>query len=396
MPYTARRTLAAVAVLALTLTACGNDAPSQAAAPPPPQVGVVKVEASPVPVVQQLPGRLEASRVAEVRARAAGIVQQRVFEEGSEVEAGEVLFRIDPAPLKAALASAEAQLMRAQANLKQARITVDRYQPLVKSNAISRQDYDNALAARDQAAAEVAAAKAAVDSAELNLGYATVTAPISGRIGRAMVTEGALVGQGEPTPLATIQQIDPIYVNLTQSSAELLRLRRALASGEIDAGAGAKVTVFTEDGEPHPQGGRLLFSDVSVDESTGAVTLRVEVPNPDRLLLPGMYVRARLEQGVANNALTVPQQAVSHSAQGSTVLVVDEDGTAQVRPVELGRLHGDSWVVSAGLAAGERVIVDGLQKVAPGAPVAAVPWRNPLLSTSEVVQAGEPGQTQPN
>ncbi len=380
------RPLTAIAIATVLLSACGGNQAPTSASMPPPEVGVVTVAPTPVPITQELPGRVEASRVAEVRARAAGIVQSREFQEGSEVEAGDVLFRIDPAPLTAALNSARAQLARAEANLKQATIKTERYAPLLASNAISQQDYDDAIAARDQAAADVAAAKAALETARLNLGYATVTAPISGRIGRAMVTEGALVGQGEPTPLATIQQIDPVYVNLTQSSAELLRLRRAFASGQVQGAEDgeAKVTVITEDGEEYPHRGRLLFSDISVDQSTGAVTLRAEVPNPDRLLLPGMYVRARLEQGVANEAITVPQQAVQRSATGATVFVVGADGVVSVRPVQVGRAHGDSWVITSGLQAGERVVVDGLQKIRPGATVNAVPWQNPLRAESEV------------
>lgn len=381
-------------VLALAaLTACSDKPPAAGGgAMPPPQVGVVKVTPEPIAVTTELPGRLEASRTAQVRARAAGIVLERTFREGSEVKAGDVLFRIDPAPLRAALNTANAQLARAEANLKQARARADRYAPLVKSNAISRQDYDDAVAARDQAVAEVAAAKAAVETARLNLGYATVTAPIDGRIGRALVTEGALVGQGEVTPLATIQQIDPLYVNLTQSSAELLRWRRALAEGQVQGLSAdeAKVILITEDGHEHPYPGRLLFSDITVDQSTGAVTLRAEVPNPERLLLPGMYVRARLEQGLTNAAIAVPQQAVSRNSQGASVMVVDGDGMAALRPVEVGRAHGSKWVINAGLQAGDHVIVDGLQKVRPGAPVTPVVWQDPLQRPRQAAQAAAP------
>ena len=394
------RQLAVFALAGLSVTACGSkDAATaaQAQQQPAPTVGVVEVAPQAVTVAQELPGRTEASRVAEVRARAAGIVLERAFEEGSEVKAGDVLFRIDPVPLQAALNSAKAQLARAQASLKQARATATRYEPLAKANAISQQDYDNAVAARDQAAAEVAAAKAAVETAEIRLGYATVTAPISGRIGRELVTEGALVGQGEPTAMAKIQQLDPIYVNLSQSSTELLRLRRALAEGKLQgAGEEAKVVLVTEDGYEYPHAGKLLFSDVSVDESTGAVSLRAQFPNPDRFLLPGMYVRARLEQAVSNAALTVPQQAVHQSPRGASVMVVAEDGTAQMRPVRVGRLHGADWVIESGIQAGDKVIVDGMQMLRPGTPVNPVAWQNPLANKAVAAAAEPVSATQAN
>src|SRR5690554_6115771 len=272
------QTLGAMALVLSTLAACSNEPTMVNTPPPPPDVAVVTVTPRPVVMTTELPGRVEASRTAQVRARAAGIVLERVFQEGSDVQAGDVLYRIDPAPLQATLNSAKAQLARAEANLKQASIRAKRYAPLVEINAISRQDYDDAVAARELAAADVAAAKAAVEVARLNLGYATVTAPIAGRIGRALVTEGALVGQGEATPLAIIQQIDPVYVNLTQSSAELLQLQRALASGQLQGldAEEAKFTLITEDGREYPYPGRLLFSDISVYQSTGAVTLRAE------------------------------------------------------------------------------------------------------------------------
>lgn len=387
------QTLGALALALSALVACSNEPTTANTPPPPPDVGVVTVMPRPVAMTTELPGRVEASRTAQVRARAAGIVLERVFQEGSTVEAGDVLYRIDPAPLQATLNSAKAQLARAEANLKQASIRAKRYAPLVEINAISRQDYDDAVAARELAAADVAAAKAAVEVARLNLGYATVTAPIAGRIGRALVTEGALVGQGEATPLAIIQQIDPVYVNLTQSSAELLQLQRALASGQLQGvdAEEAKVTLFTEDGREYPHPGRLLFSDISVDQSTGAVTLRAEVPNPDRFLLPGMYVRARLQQAVVNNAITVPQQAVSRTNQGAVVMVVDIDGKVAVKPVTVGRAHGNQWVITSGLQAGDQVIVEGLQKVQPGAPATPHPWSDPTRALADV----EHGQSAP-
>jgi membrane fusion protein (multidrug efflux system) len=329
-----------------------------------------------VPLTTDLPGRVEAARVAEVRARAAGIVLERTFREGSDVTKGDVLYRIDPAPMRAALASAEASLARADANLLQAKQRADRYAPLVASRAISQQDYDDATATRASAEADVAAAKADVATARLNLGYATVTAPISGRIGRAEVTEGALVGQGEATLLATIQQLDVVFVDLTQSSAEVQRLRRALRSGAMAPTSGADavaVTILREDGSEHPQPGTLLFTDVTVDRSTGAVALRAEVPNPEGDLLPGEFVRARIPQAVLNDVLTVPQQAVSRKPDGATVLVVGADGLVAVRPVEVGDAVGDAWLITKGLAAGDVVIVDGLQKARPGSPVTPVP-----------------------
>jgi len=385
MPW---RHAAAIALTASVLTACGGkDQAAASTPPPPPEVGVVTVEPTAVPLVQELPGRLEASRIAQVRARTAGIVLKRTFEEGSEVKAGQVLFRIDPAPLQAQLNSAKAQLARAEANYKQAKARAERYEPLVATNAVSKQDYDDAVAARDQAAAEVAAAKAAVETAALNLGYATVEAPIAGRIGRALVTEGALVGQGEATPLATIQQIDPIYVNLTQSSVEMLQLRRALAEGKVSGAGEVKITLITEDGREYPHPGKLLFSDVSVDPSTGAVTVRALVPNPERFLLPGMYVRARVEQAVAESVITVPQQAVSRGSRGDTVLVVDQESKVVVRPVKVGQAYAGNWVILEGLRGGERVIVDGVQKVRPGAQVTPVAWRNPLVKEPAVAAA---------
>jgi membrane fusion protein (multidrug efflux system) len=361
---------------------------TQAEAPPAPaapEVGVVTVAASAIPLVAELPGRVEASRVAEVRARAAGIVLKREFEEGSEVKAGDRLFQIDPAPLRAAQASARASLSRAQATLKLARLKAERYASLVETRAISQQEYDDAVAARELAQADVNLAEAALETASLNLGYATVTAPIRGRIGRAAVTEGALVGQNEATPLATVQQIDPVYVNLTQSSSDALRLKRALESGSAAEDGAAQVVILTEDGREHPQAGRLLFSEVSVDEGTGTIALRAEVPNPDRSLLPGMYVRARLQQAVARDAITVPQQAVVRAGDGASVWVV-KDGKAERRTVQVSAAHGDQWVIASGLAAGERIVVDGLQRVQPGAEVKPVAWPGSQLAATEQVQ----------
>jgi membrane fusion protein (multidrug efflux system) len=376
-----------VLALAVVLAGCGKSAPEGAAAPagggmPAPEVGVVTVAPGDVGLTTELPGRLEASRVAEVRARAAGILQERLFREGSDVKAGQPLFRIDAAPYAAALQSAQASLARSQANLTQAAALADRYAPLVKENAISQQEFASAVAAQKQAEADVAAGKAAVQTANINLGYARVTAPISGRIGRALVTEGALVGQGEATQLAVIQQINPMYVNFTQSASEVYKLRKAMDNGQLK-GAGAQaaaVQVVMEDGSVYEQPGRLLFSDLTVDSTTGQVTLRAEVPNPKGTLLPGLYVRVRLEQAKASNAITVPQQAVTRSAQGDTLSVVGADGKIESRKVKVGGQQNGQWVILEGVKAGEQIMVDGFQKLQmmpPGTPVKAVPWQAP-------------------
>lgn len=377
--------LAAV-ISAVVLAGCGKaDAPPAAGAPQAPQVEVGVVTATPgdVGLVTELPGRVEASRVAQVRARAAGILQQRLFKEGSDVKAGQPLFRIDAAPYAAASESARASLAKAQANLAQASAQVERYRPLVNANAISKQDFVNAEAAEKQAMADVAAAKAAVRTAEINLGYASVTSPLAGRIGRALVTEGALVGQGEATPLAVVQQINPVYVNFTQSATDVFQLRRAMEQGQFKrAGAAeaASVRLVLGDGSEYALAGKLLFTDLSVDSTTGQVTLRAEVPNPKGELLPGLYVRVRIEQAQASNAITLPQQAVTRTQQGDTVSVVGEDGKVSQRPIKVSAAQNNRWVVLNGLKAGEKVMVDGFQKVQmlpPGTPVKPVPWQAP-------------------
>jgi len=370
--------------LALTalLVACspqGGGAPGAApAAMPPPEVGVVTVIPRSVGLVTELPGRLEASRVAQVRARAAGIVQKIVFREGSDVKAGQPLFQIDPAPYRAAHDSAKASLARAQANLIQASALAERYKPLLDANAISKQDYVNAGVAQKLAEADVEAGKAAVQTARINLDQASVTSPISGRIGRALVTEGALVGQGEATPLAVVQQIHPMYVNFTQSASDVLRLRQALASGRLQRAPGAEavlVRIVLEDDAADQITGRLLFSDLSVDPGTGQVMLRAEVPNPQGRLLPGLYVRVRIEQAQAAAAILLPQQAVARSNDGDSVKVVGPDGMVSTRPVKVGGAQGSQWLIQDGLKAGEQVMVDGFQKVRGAGPVKAVPWQ---------------------
>ena len=369
-------------LLVAALAACGDGKPPAGAAPAgggmpaPPQVGVVTVQPAPVALQTELPGRVEARRVAQVRARVGGIVLERAFAEGTDVRAGQVLFRIDPAPYQAALDSALAQQQRAEAALAQARLTADRLRPLAQIQAVSQQESAAADAAAKVAEADLAAARAAVQAARLNLGHATVTAPIGGRIGRALVTEGALVSAGEATPLAVIQQMDSVYVNFTQPGGETLRLQRALAAGRLQKNADALVVrVVLEDGGELPRAGRLLFSDVAVDATTGQVTLRAEVPNPQGLLLPGQYVRVRLAPATLPSAVLLPQQAVTRTAQGDTVLVVGPDDKPVVRPVQIAGGQDGQWVVTGGLQAGEKVIVDGFQKMfAPGAPVKPVPW----------------------
>ena len=387
-----------LSVALLVLAACGkSDAPPAAGPPgggmPAPAVGVVTVQPGDVSLLTELPGRLEASRIAEVRARAAGVVQKRVFREGSDVKAGQALFVIDAAPYTAALQSAQASLSRAQANLVQAKSLADRYQPLLAANAISQQEYATAVASYKQAEADVAVGRAAVQTSRINLNYANVTAPISGRIGRALVTEGALVGQGEATPLAVVQQINPMYVNFTQSAGDVLRLRKLMDSGQFKKASGdnaASVRVVLEDGSTYEQTGRLLFSDLSVDPGTGQITLRAEVPNPRGQLLPGLYVRVQLEQAQATNAITLPQQAVTRSAQGDTVLVVGADGKVETRKIRVGASQDAKWVVLEGLQAGEQVVVDGFQKLQmmpPGTPVKAVPWQPPGAAAAPAAAA---------
>ena len=345
--------------------------------PPPPQVGVLTVAPKTLALQTELPGRVEALRVAQVRARVNGVVLKRLFTEGSEVKAGQELFRIDAAPYQAALESAQASLARAQASLAQTTATADRYKPLAEAKAISQQDYVNAAAAQKAAEADVAAGRAAVSSARINLGYADVTAPIAGRIGRALVTEGALVSAAEATQLALIQQVGAVYVNFTQSSAEVLRMRRALAAGKLQRGADAvAVHVVLEDGTELPHPGKLLFSDLTVDPTSGQVTLRAELPNPQGLLLPGQYVRVRLSQAEQPGAILLPQQAVTRSDHGDTVLVLGEGNKPNPRPVTVAGSQGAQWVVTGGLKADEQVIVDGFQKMmVPGAPVTPVPWQ---------------------
>ena len=373
-----RRAIFWVALLTIFLivTACGK---SKTGGPPagPPEVAVAVVQEERVAIATELPGRTSPYLVAEVRPQVSGIIQKRFFTEGSDVKADEVLYQIDPAPFEAAYAGARAALARAQANIMSIKNRVDRYKELVTINAVSRQEHDDAVAALKQGEADVEGNQAAVETARINLAYTRMKAPISGRTGKSNVTVGALVTANQPSPLVLIQQLDPIYVDATQSSANLLQLQRNMAAGRIK-GAGpdqARVKLLLEDGTPYPLEGSLKFSDVTVDPSTGSFILRMVFPNPKHTLLPGMYVRALVQEGMVDNAILVLQQAVSRNPKGNPVtLIVDGEGKAQQRMISVDRALGDKWLVSEGLKPGDRVIVEGIQKVRPGVSVKVVPF----------------------
>ncbi|MCV2216965.1 efflux RND transporter periplasmic adaptor subunit [Thauera sp. Sel9] len=367
-----------LALSTLFLTACGGGAEQGGAsaqgAPQAPAVTVLTVKTEAVPMVTELPGRTSPYLIAELRPQVSGIVTQRAFNEGSEVKAGQVLYRIDPAPYQAAFDSAKATLARAQANAEAARLTAERHAGLVKIEAVSKQANDDAQAALQQARAEVAAAKAAQDKARIDLDYTQLKSPIAGRIGRSAVTPGALVTANQAQTLATVQQLDPIYVDLSQSSADMLRMRREIEAGRLQTNAKGDVPVklILEDGTEYGAEGRLALSEVTVDAGTGSVTLRARFPNADGVLLPGMYVRARLPQGTRNEAILVPHAAVSHDPLGNAVvMVVGAEDKVESRTVQASQSLGSNWVVTGGLASGERVIVEGLQLVRPGAQVQA-------------------------
>jgi len=365
----------AAAAMAALLSACGKkEAPP---APPPPEVGVYTVRTSAVPVTTELPGRTNAYLVAEVRARVDGIVLRREFTEGSEVKGGQRLYKIDPAPYQATLDSARATLAKAQANLATITAQAARYKVLVQANAVSKQDYDNVVAALGQAQADVASGKAAVQTAAINLAYTDVVSPIAGRIGKSQVTPGAYVQAASATLMSTVQMLDPMYVDLTQSSVDALRLRRELQEGRLQTNGpnSAKISLILEDGTKYPLDGKLQFTDVTVDQSTGSVTLRGLFANPDRVLLPGMFVRAQVAEGVNDRALLVPQVGVTHNPKGQPVaLVVGDDNKVAVRVLVANRTYGPYWIVESGLKPGERVVVQGIEKAKPDAvvrPVAA-------------------------
>lgn len=363
--------------LALALAGCGKKAQSAPAAPPPAEVSVLTVGTEPIQLTTELPGRINPMREAQVRARATGILLKRHFEEGADVKEGDLLFEIDPLPLQAVLASAKAQHARTEAAVKESQAIVDRYKELVGISAVSKQTYDTAVATLARNEAELQANKAAIESAELNLGYTKVTAPIAGRIGKALVTEGALVSATEATQLALIRQLDPVYLDIVQSSTEVMRLRRAMEAGEISSVGPnrAKITLLLDDGTRYAHSGKLLFSDISVDPTTAMITLRAEVPNPEKMLFPGMFARAELIQGVISNAVTIPQRTVSRGPAGNaTVMVVNDESKVEVRRIDVAREVGTKVLIAEGLKPGERIIVEGTQKARPGSIVKTVPF----------------------
>jgi membrane fusion protein (multidrug efflux system) len=358
----------AAAALALMLASCG--AKPQAGPDPnaPAAVGIVVARTEPVTLTAELSGRTSAYLISEVRPQVGGVIQARLFQEGSYVRAGQPLYQIDPATYRASLNSATAGLAQAQAAYTSAKLKADRYKELVAFNAVSRQDNDDAQAAAQQAAANVQAQRAAVEQARIDLGYTRVFAPISGRIGKSSVTPGALVTASQPVPLATVQNLDTIYVDVTQSSADLLKLRRDIAAGAVGKSSSAQVSLILEDGSTYPLPGTLTFSDITVDPGTGSVGLRAVFPNPNGVLLPGLYVRARISKGVAAAGMLIPQPAVSRDAKGTpTVFVVGHGNKAQLRQISVGQTVGRNWLVTGGLKPGEQVVVEGLQNVRPGA-----------------------------
>lgn len=393
------RVAAATMAAVVLLSACGKkDDPAKAGAPagqqmPAPEVGVVTAAFQTVALQNELPARVEPIRTAQVRARVDGVVLKRSFTEGSIVKQGQSLFTIDPAPYQAQLAAARADVARAEANLVASRAIAERYKPLVEANAVSKQEFDNAVAAQKQGEAEVAAAKAQLRVAQINVGYTNVNAPITGRIGRALVTEGALVSSTQSTELALIQQTDTMYLNITQSATELQRLRKQGGGGND-----VPVTVLLEDGSVLPQRGKLLFSDVTVDQGTGQVTLRATVANPNNALLPGQYVRVRIAQASLPNGILIPQQAVTRGGQnGDTVTVIGADNKPVPRQIQIASQQDENWVVTGGLKEGEKVMVDGFQKLQmlpPGTPVKPVQW-TPAGAQQAPAQAGATA-AQPN
>jgi membrane fusion protein (multidrug efflux system) len=369
--------IATVGILILGLMLGGCDRRKAQAPPPVPEVSVITLKSQRVMLTTELPGRTSPYLIAEIRPQVSGIIQKRLFTEGAYVKADQMLYQIDPAPFQAALDNANASLERAEANLPAIRLRAERFKELLVDKAVSQQDYDDAAAALKQAEADVQYWRAMVETARINLGYTSIIAPISGRIGISNVTEGALVTAHQPTALATIQQLDPIYVNVPQSTTDLLRLQRRMEEGRLkyEEGNQNKVKLILEDGTEYPWEGALQFRDVSVDPSTGSVILRVIFPNPKGILLPGMFVRAVVKEGVNKQALLVLQQAVSRDPKGNpVVLIVDTDRKVQQRMITVDRTIGDTWLVSSGIAQGDRVIVEGMQKVRPGASVKVVPF----------------------
>lgn len=366
------------ALAAILLSSCNSHqtaSPQASDSPPLQVVGVVTLTAQRVPITSELPGRTTPFRIAEVRPQVSGIILKRMFEEGADVKEGQQLYQIDSSTYLAAYDSAQASLSKAEAGLTTAKLLAERYKPLVEAKAVSKQDYDNAVATQQQAAADVASAKAAMETARINLIYTKVLSPISGRIGRSMVTEGALVTAQQATALATVHQLDPIYVDVTQASVELLRLRNEFAAGQLKKVGANQVEsrLILEDGSEYSETGRLEFSEVTVDQRTGSVTLRAVFPNPKSNLLPGMFVHARIEEGINEQAILVPQEGVTRNQRGEpTALVVGAGNKVELRLLKTERTIGDKWLVTDGLTEGDRVIVEGLQKTAPGAEVKVV------------------------
>ncbi|MBP7342464.1 MAG: efflux RND transporter periplasmic adaptor subunit [Smithellaceae bacterium] len=372
------RLAASFLVVFLLLYGCGNSNPG--GPPPPPEVAYITVEQKPVVMTTELPGRTSAYLVAEVRPQVGGIIQKRLFTEGAEVKAGQALFQIDPALYQAAFENAKAALARSEAQLSSIQLKEKRLKELLTERAVSQQDYDDASAALKQIQADIQYGKATVETARINLKYTTISAPISGRIGKSNVTEGALITAGQPVALATIQQMDPMFVDVTQSTADISRLRRLFQEGRLDENGSnqRKVRLLLDDGAPYAWKGTLQFRDVSVDPTTGSVTLRVLFPNPKNILLPGMYVRTIVQEGINKQAILVPQQAVSRDPKGNPLtLVVDATGKVEQRSITIERAVDNDWLVSTGLSAGDRVIVEGTLKVKPGMPVKAVPFDPP-------------------
>jgi len=392
------RMIAATVLLAsgLITVGCGKKQPPMQGPQGPPEVGVIEVKQQRVVLTTELSGRTAPHLIAEVRPQVGGIIKKRLFTEGSDVKAGQILYQIDPASYEATLASAKATQARAVATLNSTRLKAERYQDLVKIKAVSQQDNDDAQAAFKQSEAEVAVTKAAVDTARINLGYTRITAPISGRIGRSTVTEGALVTSNQVTALATIQQLGTMFVDVTQSSAELLKLKRNLASGVMksdSAAAQARVKLLLEDGSTYPQTGTLKFSEVTVDQSTGSITLRATFPNPKQLLLPGMFVRAVLEEGVDEQAILMPQRGVTRNPKGEAmVMVVGTEEKVEPRIIKVVRTVGDNWLVAEGLKVGDRVILEGIQKARPGTPVKAVPFGSKPAAAPAAAQQPAPAK----
>ncbi|PHR20863.1 MAG: efflux transporter periplasmic adaptor subunit [Sphingopyxis sp.] len=396
MPFFRSAISALLLAACATLAACSNDPADEGSAQGPPEVSVITIAEQPVTLTTELPGRITAYEVSEVRPQVSGLITRRLFTEGQSVKRGQPLYRIDAQPQSAQVASAKAALARARASIAASEALAKRYGELVEINAVSRQDYDDAVAAAGQARADVAAQRAALQSAEIDLARTTIRAPISGRIGRSLVTTGALVSASQETALTTIQKIDPVFVDISQTSTEILKLRQRIAEGDLTRGDGAAaVELILEDGSIYPAEGRLQFTDVSVDPETGSQTIRALFPNKSNLLLPGMFARARLIEGSQSDGILVPQRAVSRDDTGAAVvMVVGPGGKLTPRTLVLGQVIGQDWLVKSGLKPGDKVVVEGAMMLRPGMPVKPVPWKD----SSKNPQAGAssaPPQAQP-